>query len=93
MTDIAVKGTTKSCVTSDVTEIELTVIDEPTGDIDCFWLAKDRIDYNFTTCESTTTTTITCSGVTLTSEGAYTIIGLYGDDNYSTSALKKEDIN
>ena len=90
VTDIAVKGTTESCVTSDVTEIELTVSDEPTGDIDCFWLAKDRIDYNFTTCESTTTTTITCSGVTLTSEGAYTIIGLYGDDNYSTSALKKK---
>ena len=30
VTDIAVKGTTESCVTSDVTEIELTVSDEPT---------------------------------------------------------------
>ena len=89
VSDIAVKETTDSCVTSDITEIVLTVDLEPSGDVKYLLLRKNKVDFKFQTCSSTETT-ITCSGITLTESGEYDTIEVSGDDTYITNALTKK---
>ncbi len=90
VSDITVKDSGE-CSTRDVTHIVLTVNEEPTGGIEYLLLRKGQNDYKFETCVAESTT-ITCSGNTLTEEGEYTVVEVIGEDTYETEALTKKII-